>query len=413
MSDERTRRVSRRPAGVARHGRLKRSNPVLSVLRFLGIGVLVLAVSAGAVVAIDANRLLSSVESFDLPDDGVAAPPSISAYEGGFNVLIVGSDEAEGTSATDKQRGSARLNDVNILLHVSEDQTNAVAVSFPRDLVVPIPSCTNETTGKKSAAMSGQPINVALSYGGVPCVAATVSALTGVEVDFAGLITFNGVIAMSNAVGGVNVCLNAPIHDKYSGFSREAGTWELAGADALAFLRSRHGVGDGSDLTRISSQQVFLGSLVRTLKSSDTLGDPTKVYGIANAALQNMQLSSNLKSADTMYQIALALKDIPLENVTFVQYPGTTGKGGIYQGKVAPVTSTANLLFEKIRTDTPFSLAAAGDGRGSTLDPNAAPLPTDTTTADPAVPAPDVIPGLTGQTAAEQTCSVAYLTGTN
>jgi len=411
MSDERPRSAARRPAGIARHGRLNRPNPVLGVLRIVGVGIAVLAVSAGSIVAIDANRLLSSVETFELPDDGTAAPPSIAAYEGGFNILVVGSDRAEGDTAADKRRGSAELNDVNILLHVSEDQTQAVAVSFPRDLVVPIPSCTNEKTGKTSAAMTGQPINVALSYGGVPCVAKTVTALTGVDVDFAGLITFNGVTSMSTAVGGVPVCLAQGIHDPDSGFSRGAGTWDLVGSEALAFLRSRHGVGDGSDLTRISSQQVFLGSLVRTLKSADTLGDPTKVYGIANAALQNMELSSNL-SADTMFQIAQALKDIPLENVTFVQYPGTTGQPGIYQGKVKPTTSTANLLFEKIRNDAPFTLEKAGDNRGSTLDPNAVPTDTSAAPADPNAPVADVIPGLKGQTAADQTCSVRYMQGT-
>jgi anionic cell wall polymer biosynthesis LytR-Cps2A-Psr (LCP) family protein len=73
-----------------------------------------------------------------------------------------------------------------------------------------------------------------------------------------------------------------------------AGTYELRGVDALAFLRSREGVGDGSDLTRISSQQVYLSALVRKLKSEDTLGDPKKVYDLAKAALSKMQLSTSL-----------------------------------------------------------------------------------------------------------------------
>jgi anionic cell wall polymer biosynthesis LytR-Cps2A-Psr (LCP) family protein len=243
----------------------------------------------------------------------------------------------------------------------------------------------------------------------------TVEALTGLDIQFAGLITFNGVVTMSNAVGGVPVCVDGPVVDKYSGLNLpSAGTYMLGGGGALAFLRSRHGVGDGSDLTRISSQQVYLSSLVRTLKSAETLSDPIKVYNLAQAATKSMKLSQGFANLDTLASIALALKDIPLENVTFVQYPGTTGQSGIYSGKVAPVKAKADALFAKIRADEPFLLSAAGDGRGSTLDPNAVAITPDpnatvdpTATVDPNAVVPETIEGVRGQTAADQTCSIA------
>lgn len=413
MSETRSRSSAPKPAGIARHGRLRSPNPWFAALRFVGVGILVLAVSAASVVSIETFRTVAAVPSFELPSQGDGPPPSIDALPGGFDILIVGSDTGVNQGGLGEDRGTAALNDVNILLHVSADHSNAIAVSFPRDLVVPIPSCTNPDTGKTSAAMSAQPINVALSYGGVGCVAKAVEALTGVTIDYAGLITFLGVIEMSNAVGGVPVCFAGDVHDKYTGFTRPAGTSVLSGYDALMFLRSRHGVGDGSDLTRISSQQVFMSSLVRTLKSSDTLGDPVKVYNIANAALTNMQLSEGLKSADTLYQIALALKDIPLESVVFTQYPGSTGQpaGTPYAGKVKPNLALGNKLFAKILADEPIALAQAGDNNGSVLDPNATAVPTDptdTATADPsAAPAAEaeVIAGLRGQSAFDQTCS--------
>jgi LCP family protein required for cell wall assembly len=354
-------------------------------------------------------------------------PPSIGAFDGGFNMLIVGSDRCENPEGC-KDR-EADLNDVTMLLHVSEDQTNAVAVSIPRDLVVPIPSCPRIDGKGNNSAMSGRPINETLSYGGLACTVLTVEKLTGLEIPFAGLITFNGVIEMTNAVGGVPVCFAGPVKDKYTGLDiKEAGTYTIAGQDALNFLRSRHGVGDGSDLTRISSQQVYLSSLVRTLKSSETLGDPVKVYGLARAATTSMSLSNSLASVDTMASIALALKDIPLENVTFVQYPGTTGVGGIYQGKVAPIKAKADALFAKIRADEPFALATVGDGRGSVADPDApvaeAPaaetpaVPDPAATVDPNVPVdpaataapvdPAAVLDVKGQTAADYTCSKPF-----
>lgn len=408
MSEQR-RSAARRPVGIARHGRLRTPSAVLAVLKFLGIAVVVVAVSAVSVFSIDAATTVANVKTFDLPGQESGPPPSIGELEGGFDILVVGSDTGIGQGGLGEGRGSATLNDVNILLHVSADHSNAVAVSFPRDLVVPIPSCTNEKTGKTSAAMTAQPINVALSYGGVNCVAKTVENFTGVTIDYAGLITFTGVIEMSNAVGGVPVCFAEDIHDKFTGFTRPAGVSTLSGYDALMFLRSRHGVGDGSDLTRISSQQVFLSSLVRTLKSADTLGDPTKVYSLAKAALGNMELSSSLKNVDTMYSMALALKDIPLESVVFTQYPGSTGQpaGTPYAGKVKPNTAIGNKLFAKILADEPFQLPKAGDGVGSVLDPNATPLPTDPSADPSATPAAggEVIAGLRGQTAFDQTCT--------
>ena len=397
--------------GIARHGRLKRPNPLLGVLRFLGIGVTVLAVSATSIVAIETYRAVADIDTVVLhPGEPPAPPPDIAAMQGGFNMLIIGSDRGE-TEEEIKARGKAELNDVTMLLHVSQDHTNAVAVSIPRDMVVPIPSCPKADGSGYYPRMSGQPINVTLRYGGIPCTVATVEELTGLRIDFAGLITFQGVIQMSTALGGVPVCLIEPITDKYSGFSRPAGEFALEGRDALAFLRSRHGVGDGSDLTRISSQQVFLSSMVRKLKSDDTLHDPLTLFNLASAATTNMTLSDNFRNVDTLMAISKALADLDLDKVTFVQYPGVTGQPGIYLKKVKPVASVAKALFDQIRADKPFALESAGDGRGSVLNPNATPLPADPdATLDPSAPPAEVLPiiaGLRGQTAADQTCSAA------
>jgi len=230
----------------------------------------------------------------------------------------------------------------------------------------------------------------------------TVQQLTGLEIQFAGLITFNGVIKMANAVGGVDVCVTEKLDDPNVGLHLKKGTNTLKGREALAFLRSRHGVGDGSDLTRISSQQVYLSSLVRTLKSAETLSDITKVYGLAEAASSSMTLSKGLGQLDTMAAIALRLKDVPLERITFVQFPGVTEVGGIYEGKVAPQTEKANRLFALLKADKPFKLQKVAGTGGSVVDKNA-----PSSTPDPVVTdEPKDSVDSSGQTAADYTCSV-------
>lgn len=412
MSEVRQRAAGKEPAGIARHGRLARGAAWKSVLAFLG-GTLAVVLAAGASVAgIAVWQLQDQIETVAIEYDTAGAPVNIGAMEGGFNIFIAGTDTREGQGeAFGKDPGSS-LNDVNLLLHVSQDQKSAVLVSIPRDMVVPMPRCED------GGPASGLPINETLSYGGLACTVATVQELTGLDIQFAGLITFNGVIAMSDAVGGVDVCITEPINDPYTGLNlTEAGVNTLQGWTALAFLRSRHGVGDGSDLGRISSQQVYLSSLVRTIKSGETLSDFGKLYGIAQAATQNMTLSEGLARPDTLVSIALVLKNIPLENIAMVQYPGRTGGSGIYTGKVQPIESTARALFDAIRNDRPIGLDgnSVGANGGSTLDPNA---PTPTTpdpgaTPDPAAtpdspsPEAEVIGGLKGQTADQYTCSVA------
>jgi len=415
MTDLRPRtRRSPSPKGIARHGQLKKGGPLPTLFAIVGASLVVLLVSAGGVAGISAMNVAKKLvdKSVDIGDVGEALPPAVGKIKGGFNVLIVGSDQCEEWDGCQGpgDRGSGKLNDVTMLLHVSEDQTNAVAVSFPRDLIVPIPSCEREDGSGATAAMAAQQINVTLSEGGLACTVKTVEELTGLDIQYAGLITFKGVIAMTNAVGGVKVCITGDLDDDYSKIHLKAGTHTLKGANALAFLRSRHGIGDGSDITRISSQQVYLSSLVRKLQSKDTLGNAGTVYKLANAAAENMQLSTSLASLDTMYSMALALKDIPLDSITFVQYPGRLNVPGIYYEKVLPDEAKATQLFDLIKSDTPFKLAKDGESGGSTVDPNAdddetppstsTPSPTKTSTADK--PTLDI----EGKTAETKTCSV-------
>ncbi len=410
MSETRSRSDRNAVPGIARHGRLKKSNPWLTVLRLVGAALAVVLVSGVSVAAITIKQLDNNIKTVHLVGETQGPPPALGSFDGGFNILIAGSDTRAGQGAQFGKDGGV-LNDVTMLVHVSQDQTNAVAVSIPRDMVVPIPACPREDGKGNYSAMSAMPINNTLAYGGLPCTVLTVSTLTGLSIPFAALITFDGVIGMSDAVGGVPVCINGPLHDDYSGINLPAaGNYTLSGAQALAFLRSRHGVGDGSDLGRISSQQVYLSSLVRTVKSNDTLTNFTKLYGIAQAATSNMTLSDSLKNLNTMVSLALVLKKIPLSNITFVQYPGTTGVGGVYSGKVAPLAGPAAALFAKIKADQPFSLDS-GTGRGSVADPNAPAAPASpSASASASAPPADasaapVIPGVLGQTAAQYTCS--------
>ncbi|PPF54072.1 LytR family transcriptional regulator [Clavibacter michiganensis] len=406
------------PPVIARHGRLRRPSAARALLRGVAMGVAVLLVSGASVAAValwDLDRA-AQVGTVDISDGTAQTTVGIGALDGGFNVLLAGSDTRQG-QGDGYGRTDGALNDVNMVLHVSADHSQATVVSLPRDMVVPIPSCVRADGSGMAPAMSAQPLNTALSDGGLPCVAKTVAQFTGLDIPYAALIEFDGVIEMSNAVGGVPVCLASPLKDKRTDLDLPAGESTLQGKEALQFLRTRHAVGDGSDLARISNQQVFLSSLVRTMKQSSTLSDPTRVYGLAKAAVDNMQRSTSL-DYQTMASMALALKDIPLDQVRFLQYPGSTAGTGVYAGKVQPLTADGDQLMRLLATDAPFEVQAGNTGLGAVEEQPAAstptPAPSPTSPAaggasDPAASAPTVLPeAITGTDAGTVTCSKAF-----
>ena len=410
MSDPRpsNRRAARTPT-IARHGRLKRSSAFATMAKLIGAALAVILVSAAGVAGIATVSLASAAQpSVHLANEkALGKIPSIGAIDGGVNLLLVGSDSRKGQDPVfGAEDETGDLNDVTMLMHISQDHSNVTVVSFPRDMFVPIPSCPDPSGGTFDS-MTRQKINTTLTYGGLPCTVLTVEKLTGLTIPFAAEIQFGGVIEMSNAVGGVPVCVADKIEDEYTGTFLDPGEHTLSGMAALQFLRTRHGVGDGSDLTRISNQQVFLSSLVRTIKSADTLSNPVKLYSLAKAALGNMTLSDSLSNMDRVVSIALALKDIDLGKIVFVQYPTGSTEGG-----VIPRVDAADALNAALLADQPIALS--GTTGGSVTDPNApaatqAPATTDATAApDPAATSGTdaVLPSdVSGQTAGQYTCS--------
>jgi LCP family protein required for cell wall assembly len=429
MTESEPLRPRRRNAPIAvRHGRQKKAHPLATVAKILTAVLGVFVVSIGSVAAIAAWDVARSVKPgihlAQLPGHTQQAIPSVAAIQGGVNMLLTGTDTRTGqggvySSSSELEASSgAGNNDVNILIHIAQNHQSVTVVSIPRDLEVPIPACPNGNGGTYGASSQAM-MNTTLSRGGLSCDVLTVEKLTGLSIPFAAEITFDGVSAMSNAVGGVTVCLATPVIDKYTtpALNLPAGQQTLVGATALSFLRSRHGVGDGSDLGRISNQQVFMSALARKIVSGGVLSNPFDMYPLAKAAVSNMTLSDTLTNPTTLVQIGLALKDVGLQNMVFLQYPAISDPED--PNRVIPDEAAASVLNDALVADQPVTLSGA-PGRAAVLE---TPAPTPgatapaTTAPTPAATAPAtgtstsssgavVLPSsITGQTAAETTCT--------
>jgi LCP family protein required for cell wall assembly len=413
------RRDRRAVTEVPRHGRLPRNSGWRGLLLAVAMVLAVVVVSAGSIAAITVYNLGTQIQDnavdISSPDD--TEPPQIGAINGSFNLLVVGVDNDVDQDAAYGEREGV-LNDVNILLHVSADHTSATVVSIPRDLITDQPRCTNTESGVTSPAQTNVAFNSAMERGGLACVVNTTEELTGLDIPYAAQMSFNAVVEMTDAVGGVPVCLSDPIQDDYSGLNLPAGTSVISGSTALQFLRTRHGVGDGSDLSRISSQQVYMSSLLRQIKSDDTLLNFSRLYALANVAATNARLSESLTSIDTMVSMAQSLRTVNLETMALVQYPVADDPD--FPSKVVPVEPLANELFAAILADQPVVLDDESLGSGSELNPDV-PVEEPAPTADPTTP-PDgtstetptpeptasALGGIKGQTAQQETCSVGF-----
>ena len=211
------------------------------------------------------------------------------------------------------------------------------------------------------------------------------SALTGLDIPFGAVVTFGGVIKVTDAIGGVEVCLARGIRDRNTGLDLAAGTHTVSGVTALQFLRTRYGVGDGSDLGRISNQQQYMSRLARKLVSEEVLSDPARLYKLAAVALDNVTPTRPLANPFTVVQIALAVKDVPFEEIVFVQYPAL--EAPYDPNRLVPDHEAAEVLWEALATNSPLVLTGEVGANGGVVEvtepPSAVATPGATPSATP------------------------------
>ncbi|MET9379924.1 LCP family protein [Streptomyces sp. NPDC002928] len=346
-------RRGRRPA--------KKKSRAKKVLLWTG-GTMAFVLVAGAGAGyLYIEHLNNNIQSS--PDDG--------ASTGGFskdkaiNVLVIGTDKRTGSGNEGYgDSGSVGHADTTILLHVSKDRTNATALSIPRDLIVDVPDCpTTQEDGstKVIAGTDNVRFNTSLGQDGrtPSCTMRTVTELTGITPDNFMVADFNAVKTLTTAVGGVDVCLGKDINDSDSHLNLKKGMRHIEGETALAFVRTRHSVGFGGDLSRIALQQQFLSALMRKLKSNSTLTSPTKMVKVAEAATKALTVDSKLDSIGKLKDLGLELGKLNVKNLTFTTVPVIDNPAEKVPVTVVVNPTTAPTVFQMIKEDVSFTEVAA------------------------------------------------------
>jgi len=309
--------VRPRPRGGRRWLRPRRLLAILA-------GLVVLIVLAGVATYFTVSSKLTKVD--------VLVPTSLTSA--GTNWLITGSDSRAGLTRQEENSLavghdiSGARSDTIMLLHVPANGTRPTLVSLPRDSYVPIPG------------HGYNKLNAAYADGGPKLLVQTVQNVTGLPINHYMGIGFGGLVTVVNDVGGVQMCLKAPMKDPKAGLNLKAGCQVLSGDQALGFVRTRAFA--KGDLQREQDQRILIKGILAKMTSAGTLANPFAVIPAANGAASAITVDQGT-GLSSLVSVAFALRDPVTTTVPFGQF-ATTAAGSVVEWNAAAARQFFNDL---------------------------------------------------------------------
>ncbi|MBV9920141.1 MAG: LCP family protein [Pseudonocardia sp.] len=275
--------------------------------------------------------------------------------------------------------------DTIILLHVPALPSEpAVAISIPRDAYVALADGSGKhkinsaySRGLSAAeeqltaqGSSGPELDRRGREAGRTALLATVESLTGTQIDHYAEINLAGFVELTDALGGVPVCLNKPVHDEtYSGLNLPAGYQTVTGPVALAFVRQRHGL-EGGDLDRIARQQAFIAGLTQRLQSEGALTNPATLQQLLGVVTRNVVIDKGWDLQQAATQVGrLAGSDLSFHTIPTGRPDLQTPVDGVAV-QVDPA-AVRTFVTEQFSATTPTSTPTAASNPATATSPPA------------------------------------------
>ncbi|ABW15246.1 cell envelope-related transcriptional attenuator [Parafrankia sp. EAN1pec] len=300
------------------------------------------------------NRLRLSLDG-----DRPASP-----VEGTTNFLLVGSDSRAGTGGEFQRGGkvAGQRSDTTILAHLDANGTTTL-VSFPRDTLVRIPGHGRDK------------LTQAISIGGPGLLVRTIENLTDIRVDHYVSVDLAGFREMTDAIGGVTVCVKAlpdgrrtNLRDEWSQWRGRVGENHLTGDQALAFVRQRHGLPD-NDFDRIRRQQQFIGAVFRKATSDGVLTSPARLENLISAVTRALTIDDGTDIED-LRLLAKRMGSMSSDQIRFVTIPvhaPSPAEGGNALGELPRFGSVQ--LYDQAQLDAFLAPLRGRDGTSPTAVP--------------------------------------------
>ncbi|MGW7200281.1 LCP family protein [Streptomyces chryseus] len=352
------------PPGRVENGegpRARRPGRARRVAAWSAAGVLAVG---GAGAGLLWSHLSGNVDGVDI-DAALGHDRPGASHDGAMNILLLGSDSRAGThGAYGRDAGGAR-SDTAMVLHVDTSHHKASVVSIPRDTVVSRPDCPKPDGGTVPGARQAM-FNASFQLGGPGCTVKTVAKMSGVRMDHYLEVDFGGFKKLIDELGGVDITTRQAVTDSYSHLDLRPGKHTLGGEQALGLVRTRHGVGDGSDLGRIQLQQAFVKALTQRVNRLGLFSDPSKLYHLADTATKSVSADAELASADKLLGLARELKGISPDHMNMVTMPVAYDPRN--PSRVVPLEKASHAVWQALRADRPIPPSATHDSVGDRGD---------------------------------------------
>jgi LCP family protein required for cell wall assembly len=237
---------------------------------------------------------------------------------GDMNLLLLGDDSRDGTGGEYGKVDGVR-SDTTIIAHFDKNGT-ATLLSFPRDTLLPVVPQVKGTPRDGRDKLT----NI-LSYADVPGLVTTLESSTGLKINHTVTIDLAGFKKMTDAVGGVTVCVTRMpdgstrnLNDQWSQWHGQLGQNHLNGDQALAFVRTRHALGD--ERLRVLRQQQFLSKLLAAATSAGVLTNPAKITQLLGAVGGALKVDEGLNQTE-MLKLAKRISQLGGGKVKFITVP--------------------------------------------------------------------------------------------
>ena len=234
------------------------------------------------------------------------------------------------------------LTDTIIFASVDPSTKQVTLVSIPRDL-------WSQELGAK--------VNTAYAFGeerkkgeGKELARSTIEEVVGQPINYVVRIDFDGFVKAVDLLGGLDINVERTLDDyeypiegeennpcgrseeellslatassqleafpcRYRHLHIEKGAAHMDGKTALAYVRSRHGLGiEGSDFARSKRQEKVIGAVKDKVFSTETLLNPSKVLDLYNLLKASIDTNVKQQEIDDFIKLAQRMKGVSIRS---------------------------------------------------------------------------------------------------
>lgn len=258
---------------------------------------------------------------------GTAVPTQVATVQRDYNlvnIILLGGDNELTTDGTVRT-------DTMIIVSINRDTNTVNMLSFPRDLYVYIP--TPNGMMNRLNVVYGVGENIGYTGGGFGLLRQTIFYNFGINVHYYAKVDFTGFKTIIDTIGGVGISVDCTYQD-YALIGAElpdnmtdlgdglyqlgVGYYEMNGAQALWFSRTRH---NSSDFDRGRRQQQVIRAIWRKALSTVNLSNVTQLW---EQGMSILETDMRLEDFIGLLPIGLGLDISEIRNFTFIPTYHTT-----------------------------------------------------------------------------------------